>query len=632
MTEAGKRGIVVEVVLFSSYYGSGWPYSPMNAANNVNGVGAVPKEKANTLDNGNLLAEQERVVRKIVAELRDFDNVYYEIQNEPWADHEVAADVVNFSVLPEDVAPPGAFWKNRVDLASPESLAWQARIAAVVTEEEDRLGVRHLVAQNYCNHRYPVRDVDPVVAILNFHYAWPEAATLNAGLGRVVSCDETGFASPGDRVAARETDAVYRRQAWEFLMAGGGIFSMLDYSFAVGHEDGTFVNRAPGGGSPALRRQLRVLKDFLHSFDIPDLEPRPGARGDVPGRLHARDRDEEEARSLRPGRRAERPRARPAEGRLARGVDRHEDGRDREEGDLRPRGRAPRAGEPALRGRRRPPPGPGGRRPLSSGRGIIGRGMGPMRLRVWLAMALVLAAAASSPAADEFVVIVHPSVAGVQRAPRRPRRRVPEKATRWGGGATAVPVDQSGTSPVRNAFSESVLGMPVATAVQYWQKQMFAANPLRPPAVKGSDAEVIAFVAKTRGRGRLRLEGGGAAPRREGDRRHRVAPHGPGRHGPRAAAPGRSARRPRPPPRAPRSRRAPRRCGRRGWTRGRRGAAPPAVEQRDVGREREGGGLEPGHRAHPHRRHLEHRLEGDPRPQRRQPLEDLGRPGPPSGS
>jgi len=283
VAEAGKRGIVVEVVLFSSYYASGWPYSPTNAANNVNGVGAVPKEKANTLDNGNLLAEQEKVVRKIVAELQGFDNVYYEIQNEPWADHEVAADVVNPSLLPEDVAPPGAFWKNRVDLASAASLAWQARIAAVITEEEDRLRVRHLVAQNYANHRYPVRDVDPVVDILNFHYAWPEAVTLNAGLGRVVSCDETGFASPSDRVAAPETDAVYRRQAWEFLMAGGGAFSMLDYSFAVGHETGTLANRAPGGGSPALRRQLRVLKEFLHSFDIPDLRPRPGLVVSAPG-------------------------------------------------------------------------------------------------------------------------------------------------------------------------------------------------------------------------------------------------------------------------------------------------------------------------------------------------------------
>jgi hypothetical protein len=275
VSEAGERSIVVEVVLFSSYYGSGWPYSPMNAANNVNAVGTVPKEKANTLANGNLLAEQERVVRKIVAELRDLDNVYYEIQNEPWSDHEVAADVVNLSVLPEDASPAGSFWKNRVDLASPESLEWQARICAVIRDEEDRLGVRHLVAQNYCNHRYPVGDVDSRVSILNFHYAWPEAVTLNAGLRRVASFDETGFASPGDRVAAPETDAVYRRQAWEFLLAGGGIFSMLDYSFAVGHEDGSFVNRAPGGGSPALRRQLRVLKDFLHSFDIPELKPRP---------------------------------------------------------------------------------------------------------------------------------------------------------------------------------------------------------------------------------------------------------------------------------------------------------------------------------------------------------------------
>ena len=122
-----------------------------------------------------------------------------------------------------------------------------------------------------------------------------------------------------------------------------------------------------------------------------------------------------------------------------------------------------------------------------------------MRLPGGLAIALLLAVPVPSPAADEFVVIVHPSVAGVNVRRADLAAVFLRKATRWGGGATAVPVDQSGTSPVRNAFSQAVLGMPVATAVQYWQKQMFAANPLRPPAVKGSDAEVIAFVAKTEG-------------------------------------------------------------------------------------------------------------------------------------
>jgi hypothetical protein len=282
VSEAGKRGIVVEVVLFSSYYGDGWPGSPMNSANNVNGIGDVPRERANTLDNGGLLAEQERVVRKIVGELKDADNVYYEIQNEPWSDHEVPGDIVNFSVLPGDLSA-SARWKNRVDLAGPASLAWQARIASTLAEEEKVLGVAHLVAQNYGNHRFPIRNVDARVGVMNFHYAWPEAATLNLGRGRVVSFDETGFASPSDRTAAPETDAVYRRQAWEFLLAGGGIFSMLDYSFTVGHEDGTFVNEAPGGGSPALRRQLRVLRDFLEGFDIPALRPRQEAVIAAPG-------------------------------------------------------------------------------------------------------------------------------------------------------------------------------------------------------------------------------------------------------------------------------------------------------------------------------------------------------------
>jgi len=122
-----------------------------------------------------------------------------------------------------------------------------------------------------------------------------------------------------------------------------------------------------------------------------------------------------------------------------------------------------------------------------------------MRQRLAFAMGFALVAAAPAPAADEFVVIVHPSVTGANI--RRPDLAAVflRQATRWGSGGTAVPVDQSATSGVRRAFSDAVLGMPAAAAVQYWQKQMFTGNPVRPPAVKGSDAEVIAFVQKTEG-------------------------------------------------------------------------------------------------------------------------------------
>jgi len=115
------------------------------------------------------------------------------------------------------------------------------------------------------------------------------------------------------------------------------------------------------------------------------------------------------------------------------------------------------------------------------------------------ALVLSLALPALAAAADDFVVIVHPSVTGASIRRLDLAAVFLKKAVRWGSGGSAIPVDQSGTSPVRKSFSEAVLGMPVAAAVQYWQKQMFETRPLRPPAVRGSDAEVIAFVAKTEG-------------------------------------------------------------------------------------------------------------------------------------
>jgi hypothetical protein len=78
----------------------------------------------------------------------------------------------------------------------------------------------------------------------------------------VIGDDETGFRGVDD--------AFYRSEAWEFVLAGGGLYDNLDYSFVAGKEDGTFAYPAtqPGGGSRALRQQLRVLRDFIQGFDF----------------------------------------------------------------------------------------------------------------------------------------------------------------------------------------------------------------------------------------------------------------------------------------------------------------------------------------------------------------------------
>jgi len=263
LSEAAKRGIVVEVTLFSSHYdATQWNVSALNPANNVNGIDTIDWKKVHTLENGNILAHQERYARKLVREANPFDNVIFEIQNEPWSDRPVLADVVNPYLRP----PARDTYPNSVDLPDELSMAWQARAVEWITEEESSLPNRHLIAQNYCNFRLPVRKLLPGVDVVNFHYAYPEAVLLNFGLGKAISYDETGF-------LGREDDA-YRRQAWNFLLSGGSVFDSLDYSFSPGHEDGTDLEpNGPGGGSPGLRRQLRVLSEFLQTMSLVDLRP-----------------------------------------------------------------------------------------------------------------------------------------------------------------------------------------------------------------------------------------------------------------------------------------------------------------------------------------------------------------------
>ena len=64
-------------------------------------------------------------------------------------------------------------------------------------------------------------------------------------------------------------------EAMVIILAGGAVFDHLDYSFTAGHENGTFELplKQPGGGSPALRRQLKALKDFIHRVDFVRMKP-----------------------------------------------------------------------------------------------------------------------------------------------------------------------------------------------------------------------------------------------------------------------------------------------------------------------------------------------------------------------
>jgi hypothetical protein len=263
LADASKRGIVVEISLFSSHYDEMmWKISPFHPSNNINSTNDIEWKKLQTLENGNILAFQEKYARKLVDEARDFDNVIFEIQNEPWSDRPTLTSVVN-----PYLRPPGRDqYPNSVDIADDLSVAWQAQVVGWITSEEASKPNHHLIAQNYSNFLASIRILVLGADVVNFHYAYPEAVTLNYGLGKAIAYDETGF-------LGRDDDA-YRRQAWNFMLSGGSIFDALDYSFSPGHEDGADLEpNGPGGGSPTFRHQLRILREFLAKFSILDLRP-----------------------------------------------------------------------------------------------------------------------------------------------------------------------------------------------------------------------------------------------------------------------------------------------------------------------------------------------------------------------
>jgi hypothetical protein len=265
LVEAQQRGIIVEISLFSAQYNEmQWNVSPFNHGNNVNSTEDIDWKKVNTLDNGKILRYQESYTRKLVHEANAFPNVIFEIQNEPWSDRPVLTDVVNPFLFP----PARNQYPNSVDLPDADAIAWETRVAAWISSEESSLPNKHLIAQNYCNFRLPVRQLIPGVSVVNFHYAYPEAVTLNYGLGGALSYDETGF-------LGRE-DPGYIRQAWNFMLSGGSVFNGLDYSFSPGHEDGSdLAPNGPGGGSRELRRQLGVLSKFLQDLPLVEMKPDP---------------------------------------------------------------------------------------------------------------------------------------------------------------------------------------------------------------------------------------------------------------------------------------------------------------------------------------------------------------------
>jgi hypothetical protein len=251
MAAARQQGVVVEYNLFCPLYDEHvWTASPMNTINNVNGIGSCPRDEVLSLKHPAIVNVQLDFVRKVVDELNEYDNLYFEVCNEPY--------IRNVSEQ------------------------WQRRIIEFIVATEKELPNRHLISLNVANGRKKVENPNPAVSIFNFHYCIPpDVVAMNYDLNRVIGENETGFRG--------KHDLLYRDEGWNFLLAGGALYNNLDYSFTAAHPNGDFVEyTSPGGGSPKLRRQLGILKRFVESFDFVRMRPDDAIVRDVSDGLAVR--------------------------------------------------------------------------------------------------------------------------------------------------------------------------------------------------------------------------------------------------------------------------------------------------------------------------------------------------------
>lgn len=275
LTLASDYGIVVEVVMLSNTYCDDiWMLNPLNARNTISDVETIAWPDYVTMRHPKLFARQKALVEKIVQETNKFDNIIYEVCNEPTGE---------FDGLPN---PPTLESVN----------AWQTELAKTIHDTEGRLPNRHLIAgQEAYNHNgyrqtsdltfstlfvdvaniHPLPDTDyhgskydlgrfmskelKLRALRDFCLAtYPERKPLN--------CDEDNAAS---RFLDVEGWTVHRKRAWTAVMSGSH-YDYIDFSILPGRETGTAESQR------CIRTWMKHLSEFVHSMDLVRAKPLPG--------------------------------------------------------------------------------------------------------------------------------------------------------------------------------------------------------------------------------------------------------------------------------------------------------------------------------------------------------------------
>ena len=269
---ASDLGVIVEVVTLSNTYNNDiWALNPLNPSNNVNDTESIAFPEYLTMRHPRLFARQCALVHKIVEETNQYDNIIYEVCNEPTGH------------------TPGV--ENAPDLE--EVNAWQTALAQIVRDTDPH---QHLIAGEEAyrhdgyrqgadmSFRQMFFDVVNIHPLPNTSYNGTDY-DMGTFMSKQLKLRAVGAfclaaqaeAKPlnydEDNVASRFIDVdgwtIHRKRAWVTLLSGGH-YDYIDFSILPGRETGTT------GAQRHIRTWFKHLSEFVHSMDLARARTMPG--------------------------------------------------------------------------------------------------------------------------------------------------------------------------------------------------------------------------------------------------------------------------------------------------------------------------------------------------------------------
>jgi hypothetical protein len=278
---ASSYGIIVEIVLLSNTYAPNiWELNPLNDRNNINGLEAIEWPDYLSQRHPKLFERQAAHVRKIVEETNAYDNVIYEICNEPGG------------AAPSPAENPSVEEVNQ----------WLSALIGVVRQTEAGLPNQHLIAGQEAFSYMPSSQGSDVsfqamgYDVINMH-ALPNTVYHGQGyhLGDFMSKQlalralrDFGLATYGepkplnqdeDNAASAYKDVeawtIHRKRAWTAVLSGGH-YDTIDFSIVNSCETGTPESQRH------IRSWMKYLSEFIHSIDLARAHPLLGLLQEQP--------------------------------------------------------------------------------------------------------------------------------------------------------------------------------------------------------------------------------------------------------------------------------------------------------------------------------------------------------------